>query len=438
MNLLQALRAEQNSVISFVGAGGKSTALFELSRQYSTPVFVTSTTHLAKSQAQLADRHIIITNQQIDRQLLDSFQTGVILFTADLNNQGKWVGLQDDQVYRLGEYTQKNNLPLLIEADGSRQLPLKAPAENEPAIPAISTHVVVLAGLSGLAKPLNEEYVHRSEIFSRITNRKMNDFVTLEDLEKELLHPQGGLKNIPSGARKTVILNQMSSFSETISIEKTIQRLLLVYDFVITANLKEKEIIQSREKVSGIILAAGGAGRFGSPKQLAIWNAKTLIRLVTETALASMISEVIVVVGANEAEVINQIRDLPVKIVINQDWRSGQSSSIKTGLADISPNSGASFFLLADQPLVTPDLINNLIRVHAQTKAPVIAPEFGSRRGNPVIFDKLTFPDLCGITGDIGGRAIFEKYPPLSVPWTDGNIFVDIDTPKDLNRLEQV
>ncbi len=435
MNLLQALRAEQNSVISFVGAGGKSTAVFQLSRQYSAPVFVTSTTHLSKSQAQLADRHIIITNQLIDQQLLDSFQIGVILFTGDLNTQGKWVGLQDTIVNRLGEYTHKKNLPLLIEADGSRQLPLKAPAENEPAIPGISTHVVVLAGLSGLAKPLNDENVHRSEIFSRITTRKMNDLVTLEDLEKELLHPQGGLKNIPSDARKTVILNQISSLAKTISIEKTTQRLLSIYDCVITANLKEKEILYSREKVSGIILAAGGAGRFGSPKQLAIWNGKTLIRLVTETALASKISEVIVVAGANGAEVINQITDLPVKIVINQDWRSGQSSSIKAGLAGASPNSGAAFFLLADQPLVTPDLIDNLIRVHASTKSPVIAPEFDSRRGNPVLFDKLTFPDLCGLTGDIGGRAIFGKYPPLSVPWIDESIFVDIDTPKDLTRL---
>jgi molybdenum cofactor cytidylyltransferase len=437
MNLLQALRTEQNSVTSFVGAGGKTTAMFQLSRQFSTPVFVTSTTHLAKSQAELADRHIVITNQFIRQQLLDTCQAGVNLFTGDLNDLGKWVGLKKELVTSLGEYTHKHNFPLLIEADGSRQLPLKAPAENEPVIPGFSTHVVVLAGLSGLARPLNDESVHRSELFSRITNRKMNELVTLDDLETELLHPQGGLKNIPADARKTVILNQVSSFAEEINYGKTIQRLLSGFNSVVLANLNEKEILHSWEKVSGIILAAGGAGRFGSPKQLATWNDKTLIRLVTENALASNISEVIVVVGASEGEVKNQISDLPVKIVSNQNWKIGQSSSIITGLSAVSPNSGAAFFLLADQPLIEPELLNKLIQAHSQTMAPVIAPEFESRRGNPVLFDKVTFPDLCGLTGDIGGRAIFDKYPPLTIPWTDESIFMDIDTPRDLFHLEK-
>ncbi len=172
------------------------------------------------------------------------------------------------------------------------------------------------------------------------------------------------------------------------------QGLLSEYDSIVAAELNEMKIFFTCEKVSGIILAAGGAERFGSPKQLASWNGKTLLRRVTETALASNLSEVIVVAGACETEVLNQVNDLPVKVVVNPNWTSGQASSIDAGLTIISPNSGAAIFLLADQPRVQPELLNELIRVHAQTLAPVIAPEFSGKRGNPVLFDRQTFSNL--------------------------------------------
>ena len=118
----------------------------------------------------------------------------LLLITGNRDQQGKYNGLTIEQVNRLGEFTLNNNVPLLVEADGSRQLPLKAPAEHEPAIPEITNHVVVLAGLSGLGRPLNDENVHRSKIFSLLTDRKINDIVTIDDVFIELLDRQGGLK----------------------------------------------------------------------------------------------------------------------------------------------------------------------------------------------------------------------------------------------------
>ncbi len=202
MELRQALRAEERSVISFVGAGGKSTAMFQLARQFDTPVVVTSTTHLSQAQSQHADRHIIYSKRIINQINQISPDVGVTLITGNLDLQGKYTGLTIDQANWLGEFTLINQIPLLVEADGSRQLPLKAPADHEPAIPEITTHAVVLAGLSGLGNPLNDENVHRAEIFSQLTGRKMNDFVTIDDVISELRDRQGGLKNIPKETPK--------------------------------------------------------------------------------------------------------------------------------------------------------------------------------------------------------------------------------------------
>ena len=214
------------------------------------------------------------------------------------------------------------------------------------------------------------------------------------------------------------------------------QGLLAEYDSVVAAELNEMKLYFACERVSGIILAAGGAKRFGSPKQLALWNGKTLLRQVTEAALASNLSEVIVVAGASQAEVLNQVRDLPVTLAINPNWGSGQATSIIAGMTKIAPNSGATIFLLADQPRIQPDLLDEMIRVHSQTLAPVIAPVFSGRRGNPVIFDRLTFSDLRSLSGDVGGRGIFANFPPVSIPWSDDSILDDIDTLEDLIRLE--
>ncbi len=214
MQLRQALRAEQKSVISFVGAGGKTTAMFQLARQFDTPVIVTSTTHLSQTQSHLADRHIIFYENAYNRNKRISIESGVTLITGNLDQQGKYTGITIDQANRLGEFTLNNQIPLLVEADGSRQLPLKAPADHEPAIPEITNHAVVLAGLSGLGNILNDDYVHRAEIFSRLTGRKINELVTIDDVIIELRDRQGGLKNIPKEARKSVILNQSSGLSD--------------------------------------------------------------------------------------------------------------------------------------------------------------------------------------------------------------------------------
>lgn len=94
MDLKQAIRAQRDSQIAFVGAGGKTTAIFQLARQMELPVFVANSTHLAHSQASLADRHVVWIVEG-NPPILDSYlSSGITLFTADLTSEDKWTGLK--------------------------------------------------------------------------------------------------------------------------------------------------------------------------------------------------------------------------------------------------------------------------------------------------------------------------------------------------------
>ncbi len=245
------------------------------------------------------------------------------------------------------------------------------------------------------------------------------------------------LKNIPSHARRLALLTQANSTEAQTSAQWLADKLVPPFDAALIASLQPEPLIRRVvEPVAGIILAAGEASRFGAPKQLLDYQGEPFVRRVARTALAAGLSPVVVVTGANAAPIEAALAGLNVHIARNDDWQSGQSSSIRIGLQALPRNIAACLFLLADQPQVTPAVIHALMDKHQQSLSPVIAPQVGGQRANPVLFDRLTFPALMSLSGDVGGRAIFPQFPPAYLPWQDGSLLVDIDTPADLKKLE--
>ncbi|MGH7809593.1 MAG: selenium cofactor biosynthesis protein YqeC, partial [Candidatus Binatia bacterium] len=167
LTLAQALRVNSSPCIAFIGAGGKTTALFQLARQLSPPLIVTATTHLGAWQIPLADKHIIADAPALLQGLERGFQ-GVILVTGEMDGD-RTKPIHDDVLKRLHHYCVDRSIPLLIEADGARQKPLKAWADHEPPIPSFVEQVVQVVGLTRLGKELNDENVHRAEIFSKLS-----------------------------------------------------------------------------------------------------------------------------------------------------------------------------------------------------------------------------------------------------------------------------
>ena len=437
MNLTNALRFSSTPRVGMVGGGGKTTAMFTLAREQSAPAIVAATAHMAIEQTAPADQHFFV-NTPADLAVCEHQPpTGITFFTGPSSDVGKTLGLTPENMLAVYALAERYHAPLFIEADGSKCLPLKAPAEHEPPIPDFVDTVIVVVGLSGLGQPLDVEHVHRPERYARLSGLSIGDIITPEAIAKVLCDPIGGLKNVPSTARRIVLLNQADTPELQAQAQVIARQLLPAYQSVVIAALKYKNIFAVHEPVAGIILAAGGSTRMGhaARKPLLMWRGEPFIRHVARTALAAGLSPVVVVAGAHADEVHAAVADLPVVLVYNADWEAGQSTSLKAGLQRLPVAIGSAVFMLADQPQIPIELVRGLIEQHAQSLASIIAPQIDGRRGNPVLFDRSTFDDLRSLSGDVGGRAVFARYPVTYLPWHDASILLDVDTPEDYQRL---
>lgn len=452
MQLVEALRLGNTPRLAFVGAGGKSTALFQLARQLleRSPhrcVLVTASTHLAKYQLRLADQHITIHTEEHLTRLDTNLSEGVILVTGPMNEPERTSGLSPAQLDYLHTLADVHQCPLLIEADGSRQRPLKAPAPHEPAIPPWAEQIVVVAGLSGMGKPLSSDWVHRPERYAELTGLNPGERITVEAIMQELSHPSGGLKNIPAQARRMVLLNQADGDEQQAIAQRMSGSLLEAYHSVLVGSLlhsgktdpaQDQGILAVYEPIAGIVLAAGGASRMGSAKQTLSWGGKALVWYAAQIALSAGLSPVVVVSGYQADNVQSALKDLPVSCVYNPHWEEGQSTSVITGLDTLPEACGGAVFLLADQPRVPASLVRGLVEAHSHSLSHITAPLIDGQRANPVLFDQTVFPDLRRLSGDVGGRGIFARHRVQWLPWHDAGPLFDIDTPEDYQRLLEI
>jgi len=195
--------------------------------------------------------------------------------------------------------------------------------------------------------------------------------------------------------------------------------------------------MSSSPKVAGVVLAAGEGSRMGSTKQLLPFGGSTLLECVVDSALASSLHRVVVVIGHKADELLPLLEKRPVTVALNPHFVSGQSSSLKAGLRTLNEESEAVLFLLGGRPLVNTEIINHILAAYASATRPVVVPCFEGKRGNPVLFSRETFPRIEALNEDCGARPLFKEYATriLKVPVSDPAIHLDIDTEEDYRRL---
>ena len=193
----------------------------------------------------------------------------------------------------------------------------------------------------------------------------------------------------------------------------------------------------SKAKIGGLLLAAGGSSRLGQPKQLLEFEGKTLVRRAAETLVYSQCDPIVVVLGAEIEYSAIQIADLSVSSCINEKWQTGMSSSIISGLGsllEIEPQLDAVVITLCDQPHVNSADIDKLIRAFAVSRSPIVAARYGETTGVPALFSSKLFDVLFQLEGDKGARKLIQRHDHCVTIHIEGAIF-DIDTSHDLSLV---
>ena len=191
--------------------------------------------------------------------------------------------------------------------------------------------------------------------------------------------------------------------------------------------------------VSAVVLAAGMSSRMGTLKQLVKIGDQTLLETTLRAVYASRARETILVLGY-QADTISKKVSIPVttKLVHNEDYEKGMSASIRVGIQSVAPDSSAALIVLADQPFLKASIIDKLIEEYEKSHSPIVIPVYKGFRGNPVLIDRSLFPEMMQISGDIGCRSLFGLHADqiLKVTVDDIGILIDIDTARDLSKLE--
>ena len=194
--------------------------------------------------------------------------------------------------------------------------------------------------------------------------------------------------------------------------------------------------------VSALVLAAGTASRMGTPKQLVRLGEKTLIEhTLGQVRAAWGIGEVVVVLGAAAEEIRPLVGDVAgTTVVVNEAYAEGMGRSLQCGLKALDGRADAVLVVLADMPLVRAETLDQMIAEYEAHGPQILIPTYRGFRGNPVLLDRTVFPEMAGLKGDTGCRAIFGDHLEniRKVAVEDAGILLDADRPRDVNLLREI
>jgi molybdenum cofactor cytidylyltransferase len=206
----------KRELVSLVGGGGKSTLLFALGKELATAgkrVILTTTTKMGTDQVLAVPTICWSADTASAMEALDKPGPVMALIYAD---DHKVTGPTPDAIDRL--FLQLNADYIVVEADGSKGRPLKAPASHEPVVPVASTTVVILVGIDAVGRRM-AEVSHRTKIAQRFLGTGPDHILTAADCAAIVLHPAGALRACPPQSRVVVAVTKVTTDAERAAME---------------------------------------------------------------------------------------------------------------------------------------------------------------------------------------------------------------------------
>ncbi len=191
-------------------------------------------------------------------------------------------------------------------------------------------------------------------------------------------------------------------------------------------------------KAAAVVLAAGKSERMGCSKLLLRVNGRTVLDHILNATTAARLKETVVVLGYKREELIDVVasRDDTVRIVVNEDYAHGMVRSFQKGLQALR-NVDAAFLVLGDQPMLDPELLNEMVQCLADhQEALVVSPTHNGKRGHPVLFHRALFGEILSLDSAATVRDVIHRRADrvLTVEAQAWTTF-DMDTPAEYRRV---
>ena len=427
----------QKELIAFVGGGGKTSLLFALGATLPGRRILTTTTRIFAAQMDRAQELIFATenteeNEKNIRAALERSNTCLVVGEVAGDKAvgvspelpGSWLAWPDVDF-------------VLVEADGSRMRPIKAPAAHEPVIPPETTLVVPVVGIDALDGRF-AQITHRPEIAAQLLQwSAFSEQLSVSDVAQLMAHPQGGLKNVPAGARVVPFINKVETAVQLHAARQIAHELLQtprIERVIIGAMKLAQPVLEVHQRVTAVILAAGQGKRMGQQtKQLLPWGRSTVLGQTIANVQQTAVHNHLVITG-HEAEAVTHIAQAAgVQTVHNPDFATGEMiSSLQTAVRALDESVTAVLVVLADQPMIESQTMDLLLEAYWQGHSDLIAPVFVGKRGNPVLIGRRYFDELLALPPTDAPRTLLRRHADrlhlVEVP-TDA-ILRDLDDPQ--------
>ena len=459
--IIPSFNLHKNALISIVGGGGKTTLLFALAAAWPGQVVITTTTRIFAAQMKLAPAVLQFTAEaakdtesfykEVGKKLDEH---GRVLIVGQVIGE-KAHGVPADLPAKL---LARDDVDLvLVEADGSRMRPIKAPADHEPVIPPETTHVMPVVGIDALDKPL-AEVAHRPELVAEILGYPISGIsrqrLTPQDVARLILHDNGGLKGVPQGAQVIPVINKVETAvslktareiarevlqgaggrgqgkQSTINEQRATNNRLPITKVVISALKSEQPIREVHQPVTAVILAAGQSKRMGQTKQLLPWGDTTVLGQTIRNVKETAVHDILVITGHDAEKVEAIIEQETAHGLWNTDYATTEMiTSLQTSIRNLPQSVSAVLVMLADQPMVEPETIDQILAAYWQGHGDLIAPSFDGKRGNPVLIGRAYFDEILLLPPDDAPRTLLKRHADKLhlVPVNSDSILQDLD-----------
>ncbi|MDF4203059.1 nucleotidyltransferase family protein [Maribacter sp. SA7] len=198
--------------------------------------------------------------------------------------------------------------------------------------------------------------------------------------------------------------------------------------------------MEKKLQIAVLIMAAGASRRMNGIKQLMPWKDSNFLLETVKTVQQSQANSLHIILGSNAEFITSECRfvESDISVIVNPNWVNGLGNSIAYGVkAVLKENTDIDGILicLADQPLLSSNYLNMLIKEFKENTSKTIATNYGKKVGVPALFPKLQFHNLSQLEGDFGAKELLNKNGNAIISLEASNQIIDIDTKLEYDKL---